>query len=292
MEFIQGGSTLHETMKFLFKISRFRFWIYTGGTYVVGYALGFTVLADFFRPEYYLYLFYFFIPANIFIYGVNDYWDMETDILNPKKDEKEYRIKLQERKKLLNTIYLILGISLVLLIFQNMGERVIFSLFIILSYFYSARPLRFKDKPFLDFSSNYLYVMPGIFAFYLVSGSLPSLLILIGAYLHISAMHIFSAVPDIEYDREAGINTTPVFIGEKPSLLLCLFFWLGLSFIVIYLTDFFLLSFLVFLYPLFPLLLLIKSSLDINEVYWYLPYVNTVLGGLLFASLVVYKIFF
>lgn len=259
---------------------------------MVGYALGFTVLADFFRPEYYLYLLYFFIPANIFIYGVNDYWDMETDILNPKKDEKEYRIELQERKKLLNIIFLILGISLVLLIFQNMGERVIFSLFIILSYFYSARPFRFKDKPFLDFSSNYLYVMPGIFAFYLVSGSLPSLLILAGAYMHISAMHIFSAVPDIEYDREAGINTTPVYMGEKASLFLCLLFWLGLSFIVIYLAGFFPLSFLVLLYPLFPLLLLIKRSLKIEEVYWYLPYVNTALGGLLFASLVVYKVIF
>ncbi|MCE5213501.1 MAG: prenyltransferase [Methanobacterium sp.] len=281
-----------ETLSFLFKVSRFRFWIYTGGTYVVGYALGFSVLADFFRPEYYLYLFYFFIPANIFIYGVNDYWDMDTDVLNPKKEEKEYRIKIKERKKLLNIIYLITGFSLILMLFQNSGERLIFAGFLILSYFYSAKPLRFKDKPFLDFSSNYLYIMPGIFAFYLVSHSLPSLIILLGAYLHISAMHIFSAIPDIEYDRKAGINTTPVFIGMKASLLLCLFFWLGLSFIVIYLAQFFPLSFLVFLYPLFPLILLIKTSLDISKVYWYLPYVNTTLGGLLFSALVINTLFF
>ena len=85
-------------MVFFIIISRFRFWIYTGGTYVVGYALGFSVFADFFRPDYYLYLLYFFIPANIFIYGVNDYWDRETDILNPKKDHKEYRIKKRNVK--------------------------------------------------------------------------------------------------------------------------------------------------------------------------------------------------
>jgi 4-hydroxybenzoate polyprenyltransferase len=100
-------------------------------------------------------------------------------------------------------------------------------------------------------------------------------------------MHIFSAIPDIEYDRKAGINTTPVYIGEKASLIICLIFWLGLSFIVIYLARFFPLSFLVFLYPLFPLILLIKTSLDINKVYWYLPYVNTSLGGLLFTALVI-----
>ncbi len=136
-------------LSFLFRVSRFRFWIYTGGTYVVGYALGFTLLADFFRPEYYLYLFYFFIPANLFIYGVNDYWDEETDILNPKKNEKEYRVNNADRKKLLNAIYLATGFSLILILFQNLPEKIIFTIFLLLSYFYSAKPLRFKDKPFL-----------------------------------------------------------------------------------------------------------------------------------------------
>lgn len=281
-----------KILRFIFKISRFRFWIYTGGTYVVGYALGFTAFADFLRPEYYIYLFYFFVPANIFIYGVNDYWDEDTDKLNPKKDEKEHRLSFHERKQLLNIILLVTGFSLVLMLFQDNVERIIFAGFLFLSYFYSAQPLRFKDKPFLDFSSNYLYITPGIFAFYLASNTIPPIIYLLGAFLHISAMHIFSAIPDIEYDREAGITTTPVYIGARASLLLCLIFWMGLSFIVIYLSGFFPLSFLVFLYPLFPFLLLIKKSWSIDKLYWYLPYVNTGLGGLLFTSLVVYKLFF
>jgi 4-hydroxybenzoate polyprenyltransferase len=228
----------------------------------------------------------------LFIYGVNDYWDEETDILNPKKNEKEYRVNNADRKKLLNSIYLVTGFSLILMLFQNLPEKIIFTSFLLLSYFYSAKPLRFKDKPFLDFSSNYLYIMPGIFAYYLVSHSIPSFLILLGAYLHISAMHIFSAIPDIEYDESAGITTTPVYIGERAALILCLIFWLGLSFIVILLTDYYPLSFLVFLYPIFPLILLLRKNLNILDVYWYLPYVNTCLGGLLFVSLVVYKVFF
>ena len=278
--------------KFIFKISRFRFWIYTGGTYVVGYALGFSTFGDFLRPEYYLYLFYFFFPANIFIYGVNDYWDEETDKLNPKKDEKEHRVSVHERKRLLNVILVVTGLSLILMLFQDNTERIIFAGFLLLSYFYSAKPLRFKEKPFLDFSSNYLYIMPGILAYYLASAAIPPILYMIGAFLHISAMHIFSAIPDIKYDKNTGIKTTPVFIGAKPSLLLCLLFWLGLSVIVVYLTNFFPLSFLVFLYPAFPLLLLVKSDLNIEDLYWYLPYVNTILGGLLFASLVIYKLIF
>lgn len=278
-------------LSFLFKISRFRFWIYTGGTYVVGYALGATLFSDFLRPEYYIYLIYFFLPANIFIYGVNDYWDQDTDELNPKKDEKEHRLKTREKSKLLYTLYLLTGLSLILMFFQNWGERLIFAGFLFLSYFYSAPPLRFKEKPFLDFSSNLLYIMPGLFAYYLVSGVLPSWLILLGAYFHISAMHIFSAIPDIEYDSKSGIRTTPVAIGQKPALILTLVFWILLSAIVIYLAQFHILSFLVILYPLFPLSLLLFPKLNIENLYWYLPYLNTALGGLLFLFLINYQIF-
>ncbi len=278
-------------LSFIFKISRFRFWIYTGGTFVVGYALAANAFADFLRVDYYIYLIYFFFLANVFIYGVNDYWDEETDKNNPKKDEKEHRIIDEEKNKLLKVIYLVTGISLALMIFQTNLERILFSIFLILSYFYSSPPLRFKERPFLDFSSNYLYIMPGIFAYSMVANALPSLIIMVGAYFHISAMHIFSAIPDIKYDREAGINTTPVFIGKTASLILTLIFWLILSVIVITLADFRLLSFLVLLYPLFPFLLLIKKDMDINNLYWYLPYVNTALGGLLFTALVLYKIF-
>ena len=278
-------------LSFIFKISRFRFWIYTGGTFVVGYALAANALGDFLRLDYYIYLIYFFFFANVFIYGVNDYWDEETDKDNPKKDEIEHRIIDNEKRKLLKAIYLITGISLVLMIFQTNLERILFSLFLILSYFYSSPPLRFKERPFLDFSSNYLYVIPGIFAYSMITNSLPSLIIMLGAYFHISAMHIFSAIPDIKYDRKAGINTTPVFIGEKLALILTLLFWLILSVIVILLADFRLLSFLVILYPLFPLLMLIKDDLDINKLYWYLPYVNTSLGGLLFTLLVLNSVF-
>lgn len=278
-------------LKLIFKISRFRFWIYTGGTYVVGYALGFNSIFDFFRLDYYVYLIYFFLLANIFIYGVNDYWDKETDKNNPKKEEKEYRVEDKERKSLLRTLYFVGIISIILMVFQDNKERIIFLVFLFLSYFYSAKPLRFKQTPFLDFSSNYLYVMPGIFSYYMISKTLPPLLFLFGAFFHIAAMHIFSAIPDIQYDKEAGIKTTPVIIGEKLSLLLCLIFWGILSGIVLVSAKFNPISYLVLIYPVFPLSLLLRKKLKIEKLYWYLPYVNTTLGGLLFISLVLYKTF-
>jgi 4-hydroxybenzoate polyprenyltransferase len=272
-----------------FAISRFRFWIYTGGTYVVGYALGMENWLSFFQPEYYLYLVYFFFPANVLIYGINDYWDMATDASNPKKEAKEYRFKERERNDITLILSSVALLSLALFLVQDTGQRIIFIAFLFLAYFYSAPPLRFKEIPFLDFSSNMLYIMPGIFGYYLASGVMPPVLYIAGGFFHIAAMHLFSAIPDIEYDREAGITTTAVYLGKKWSLVLCLAFWMILSVIVITATGWLLLSALVLLFPAVPAILLLEENVSIERLYWLLPYLNTGLGGLLFTVVALTK---
>ncbi|MEM0448947.1 MAG: prenyltransferase [Methanomassiliicoccales archaeon] len=275
-----------EALRFAFKVSRFRFWIYTGGTYVVGFALGASSLEIFFNPWYYAYLFYFFFPANLFIYGVNDLWDEETDRRNPKKDVKEVRLDISHRRSLIIIVLTVLVLSLILMLFQDWMERLLMSSFLLLSYFYSAPPLRFKGVPFLDSASNFLYIMPGIFGYYLASEELPSLLIMLGGFAHVYAMHLFSAIPDIKYDKEAGIRTGAVLLGERRSLALCAIWWSILAAIVIFLAQFHPLSFLSLTYPAFPVALLVFKDLKIERAYWLLPYVNTLLGGLLWISLV------
>jgi 4-hydroxybenzoate polyprenyltransferase len=273
--------------RYLFKLSRFRFWIYTGGPYVVGYALGASSLEDFFALDYYIYLLYFFVPANIFIYGVNDYWDEDTDQYNAKKDGKEQRVVPQQRKRLALALAMVVGLSAALMVFQDSFEKAIFLSFLLLSYFYSAKPVRFKAVPVLDFASNMLYIVPGIFAYYLAGGEMPPVLIVLAGFLHIAAMHLFSAVPDIGCDERAGIRTTAVWLGERRSLVLVALFWSAFAALALYLTGFHPLALLVLIYPAFPLLLLLDGSRDINRLYWYLPYLNTALGGMLFTALVV-----
>lgn len=275
-----------SALRYLLDLSRFRFWIYTGGPFVVGYALGISSIEAFFRLDYYVYLLYFFVPANIFIYGVNDYWDEDTDRLNPKKGEKEYRLIPQHKRRLVLALVAVGGLSAALMLFQDNVERALFLTFLLLSYFYSANPLRFKAVPVLDFCSNMLYIVPGIFAYYLASGGLPPSLVVLAGFFHIAAMHLFSAIPDIECDEKAGIRTTAVVLRKRRSLLLVLAFWSALSVLVIYLTGLHPLAFLVLVYPTFPAALLLSPRLDIDRLYWYLPYVNTALGGLLFAALV------
>jgi len=281
--------SLPDSLSFVWTISRFRFWIYTGGTYVVGYALGMGDISAFYELNYYIYLIYFFFLANVFIYGVNDLMDRDTDVLNPKKTEKEHLLESEERRHLIAVLIIVVAISVVLLLTQSTWEKVVFLLFLTLSYFYSAPPLRFKEVPILDFSSNMLYIMPGVFGYLLAAGVLPPLYLLAAGFFHVAAMHLFSAVPDIEYDRQAGINTSAVYFGTNASLVICTLFWSSLSVMTILLTGYHPLSFLVLIYPAVPLALLLRPKLDINRVYWYFPYINTSLGGLLFFSLVLVK---
>ncbi len=282
-------SGIRDFLSFVLTVSRFRFWIYTGGTYVVGYALGMESIDAFYELPYYIYLIYFFFLANVFIYGVNDLMDEETDALNPKKADKEALLMDSDRGRLILALAGVGAISAVLMLTQTMTEAAVFLVFLFLSFFYSAPPLRFKRVPVLDFSSNMLYVMPGVFGYLLASGALPPMALLVAGFCHIAAMHLFSAIPDIEYDRAAGITTSAVLFGRRASLAICLVFWSGLAFLAVHLSGAHPLSFLALVYPAVPLSLLLRQELEIERVYWYLPYINTSLGGLLFLALTISK---
>ena len=85
---------IQEYLQLGFKVSRLRFWFYLTGPYTVGCIYGASSYLDLLKPWFFLYFFYFLILANVFLYGVNDYWDYDTDILNPKKEDKEYRVSM------------------------------------------------------------------------------------------------------------------------------------------------------------------------------------------------------
>ena len=278
-------------MRLAFRISRPRFWLYLGGTYLIGYAIGTTTLIQFLNPFFAIQLFFFIFPANVFLYGVNDYYDEDTDIFNPKKDDKEYRVTSQDKRNLLALILssFILGIILMLLQ-PDIVAMTLFGIFLLLSFLYSAKPIRFKARPFLDFMSNFLYVIPAILAFYQLRFFLPPLLPLFAAFMWTSAMHLFSAVPDIEADKQANVKTTAVLIGAIPSLVLCFSFWLTFAIILVFITPWNApWNLLMFVYPAIPLYLLLKRNANIERVYWFYPYWNAIFGLILFFSVTIPK---
>lgn len=282
-----------QNLKLLLKISRYRFWIYTAGPYLLGYLLATPTMNNsiFFSPQFLLSFFYFLIPANIFIYGINDYFDEDTDKHNPKKGVKEHKLKVTD-KTFLKTSLVISSIFSLLFLFSLPSplSKVPFIIFIFLSFFYSAPPLRFKSKPFLDSTSNVLYIIPGIVAYSQFTGYLPPLIPIIGFWFWASAMHLFSAIPDIVSDKKAGINTTAVLLGKQKSLILCAILWALFSSVTFLLfNNWILLTTLI--YPAIPIYLLFKKKLNLSKIYWYFPYINTLIGFIAFLLIVESKMY-
>jgi 4-hydroxybenzoate polyprenyltransferase len=279
---MRRSNLIREYLSLALKVSRVRFWFYLAGPFTVGYVWGAQRFLDLWNLEFFSFLFYFMLPANILLYGVNDYWDYDTDRLNPKKSGKEHLIRDEEKGRLVVILGVSFALSVLLMILQcDLVERLILASFLFLSCFYSAKPLRFKATPILDFSSNILYLLPGILAFYQVIGHLPSLWVILAAFLHSSAMHIFSAIPDIHWDTRVGIRTTAVLMGERASMTLCFIFWVLFSGIVIIIGGFSLISFISLIYPLM-IVYLWARRMKPSSTYWAYPYINTGLGGLLF----------
>ena len=212
---------------FLLKVSRPRFWFYIFGPYIVGLAAAATNRNDFVDWRASVFAVYFLFPANLLIYGINDVFDHETDKLNEKKTGYEALVG-SDRHRSLAAWILVLNLPFIIAAVLWMPETLpSLAGFLFFSIFYSAPPIRAKGMPFLDSVFNFLYVFPGVFAYQLLSGSLPPVSLLISAGLWTAAMHAYSAIPDIEADRAAGLATIATVCGPYGTLAICSMLYLG-----------------------------------------------------------------
>ncbi len=105
--------------------------------------------------------------------------------------------------------------------------------FWITAYLYSCKPLRAKAKPFIDGIMNILYIATpltlSIWSIYLHTRNYmifsdiyqTTLLAWWAWLLRCMAMHCYSAIPDIEPDKQAWLRTTAVFLGKQKALIYC-----------------------------------------------------------------------
>ena len=265
----------------LLRISRPRFWLYTAGPVLLG-----TVFVDpwlFLTLPALLTFYWFLVPANVFLYGVNDLADRDTDRYNPKKGTREHLLRDREEKKLILAIIVSIGLFIPVAALANTAALLFFIAFIILGAAYSLPP-RLKAVPILDAASNILYAMPGLGAYALASGHLPSLTATLAAFAWTAAMHWFSAIPDIEADRKAGLSTSATLFGHRASLIAVSALW-SLSLLFAFLAGLPLWVVLIGLvYPITPLVLLARSPALVERAYWYYPMINAVVGFVLFIA--------
>lgn len=263
-------------LKYLLKLSRPRFWFYLAGPALLGIVYASTTPSNLFDLSNALFLLYFLIPANIMLYGINDYFDREVDKRNPKKNDKE---TMYSSSRLVDFLIFLSALSAILLL-MVLPQRtyLILAVFLLLSIQYSAPPLRFKTKPFLDSLSNGLYVLPLFIGYFYVSGKYPPTSVFLGAWTWTMGMHTFSAIPDIKPDRESGIQTTATFIGRKSSFVYVGLVW-SITCILMALNSL-VLGLLFSVYPLM-LILIYVSEVDDSRAYWWFPIFNLLVGMLI-----------
>jgi 4-hydroxybenzoate polyprenyltransferase len=166
---------------------------------------------------------FFLIPYNLLMYGINDVFDYESDLRNPRKGGIEGALLDKRLHKL--TIWAsalsCLPFVIYLLVVGSVwsGLALVFALFTVLAY--SVKGLRFKEKPFLDsITSASHFVNPAIFAALLVGESLAQPVLwqsLIAFFCWGMASHAFGAVQDIRADREADIASIATVIGARAT---------------------------------------------------------------------------
>lgn len=279
-------------LKKVLHISRPRFWVYEFATFLFfGVFSGLAVVGkanpdDFPILMILLYSLYFLIPANILIYGVNDIFDYETDLLNPRKVDYESLVTPAESKILWKYIFFS-NIPFFLTSFiLNLSAMIAFWVFLFFAIFYSAPPVRAKSKPMFDsfFSASH-YVMTAVFGYILVTGIYPDTYLVVAGIFWACSMHAYSAVPDISVDKEAKIDTIATLLGGGNTLILCGTFYVFSGIILSY--YFFWTAIVSLSIYLLIVIITYLNFLKIDKIYTYFPYVNAFVGMLISLNILV-----
>lgn len=166
---------------------------------------------------------FFLIPYNLLMYGINDVFDYESDIRNPRKGGVEGALlpPALHLATLLASVILPLPFLVPLVLSGSPTATGVLALALFFVVAYSAKGFRFKEIPFLDsVTSSAHFVMPAVYGLVLADASLSVLtLTLLAAFFFWGmASHAFGAVQDVVADREAGVASIATVIGARGTV--------------------------------------------------------------------------
>jgi len=161
---------------------------------------------------------FFLIPYNILMYGVNDVFDYESDINNPRKGSIEGAVESRAfhptiiKASIYSTVPFV-ALIVLLTSWQNWLALAAVLFFVVA---YSIKRLRFKEIPVLDsITSSIHFVGPLVFAASLFG--FPSYVcpFITAFFLWGIASHAFGAVQDIIPDRLGKLHSIATVFGAR-----------------------------------------------------------------------------
>jgi len=174
---------------------------------------------------------YFLIPYNLAMYGINDVFDYESDLRNPRKGGVEGAVldRSMHRPTLIAVAVTNIPFLVYLVAVGSPLSWLVLAISIFAVVAYSAKGLRFKEKPFLDsLTSSTHFVSPALYGLVLAGAEFsPPLWALLGAFfLWGAASHAFGAVQDVIADREGGLASVATVIGARATVRLSVVLYL------------------------------------------------------------------
>ncbi len=163
---------------------------------------------------------FFLIPYNLAMYGINDVFDYESDLRNPRKggahgavlDRRMHGITLWAAG--LSCLPFVVYLVLV----GSPASWIVLAASLLFVVFYSAPPLRLKEVPFADsLTSSIHFFSPAVYALVLAGATWTwqLVLVIVAFALWGVASHAFGAVQDVAADREAGISSIATARGAR-----------------------------------------------------------------------------
>jgi 4-hydroxybenzoate polyprenyltransferase len=188
------------------------------------------IIGLFTTPELYIALIVVF-SAQIFLFASNDYFDRHIDALDEKKKRRNPACTGKVSSK---QVYLLLFITATIAIAASLFFSfyavlfTIFSLFVF--YFYTAEPLRFKNKVGADVLTHGILINTFPYFFCLIALSYfttGSIFLLVVLMLRSTMAQLLQEVRDYEVDRQVERNTVVV-LGQRKTIWIVFMMYLAL----------------------------------------------------------------
>jgi 4-hydroxybenzoate polyprenyltransferase len=167
---------------------------------------------------------FFLGPYNLLMYGINDVFDYESDLRNPRKGGIEGALLAPKWHRLTIWAAIISSAPFVLhlYVYGNLQSNLWLTLILFTVVAYSVKGLRFKERPFIDsLTSASHFVGPMIIGLTFAGADIaePKVLAIILAFtLWGVASHAFGAVQDVQADRDASISSIATVIRARATV--------------------------------------------------------------------------
>lgn len=180
---------------------------------------------------------FFLVPYNIALYGINDVFDYESDIRNPRKGGVEGAVLAKDKHQLLlwSALLSTAPFLVVLYLAGTWHSALWLTLTMAAVLAYSAPKLRFKERPVLDsVTSAAHFVGPALVGSTIIGADLNMWFwwAMAAFMLWGMASHAFGAVQDVRADREGGLHSIATVLGARATVWLATLAYLAAAIIL------------------------------------------------------------